>query len=424
MASPSRITDDRRLALGLGLLTLGALGIRLWLVAWDRLLVPATPGGAFPPLSVFDGHERGYVRAFLGQAPDPSMQAVPALTAAWGLLGRVTDDVRVLVGLCCLMGALCVPLVGRWAAHRFGTAAGLWAAACLALLPEHAAWSTSAYTVIPAQLLLVAGLTAQDKRVATLWLSLAACVRPEVALFGLARGWAGLFPLGVGLFWLSRLAAPHLGDPVVAVMVNLPMVAFIGPPVLLVGLLSLLPGDTARKAWPLLAFVLAVHVGTAAFFDQGPRHELIGGAAACVLVGAAAVRWKHVPGVIAVAGLALSLVQLKGIVHSPRPVPPAAEGRLDRGAVPAGCVEVSDEPPIPDQPIPSHVLVGRGIPHGDCMLWGEDPQHGAWSSRGLRPRALRMHTLYRLTVEAERIDGIRLYRLEPRWPWVWGEGPE
>lgn len=403
------MTRDRQYGLGLGVVLLLALAVRLiWLPDWTRVLPPVD--GRWPPQGVFDGHERGYVLALLGHAPDPSTQAWPLLTGLYGLIGRVTQDVRALVVLNGLAGASAALGVGIWTGRRFSRGAGLWAGLLVALLPEHAAWSTSAYNVALPGALLVWAFVVRQRLVAALLVALAVSMRGELALLAPFMGLHGLVGLPIAAACFHHLGTPELGDPSLALRMNLPLVRFIGPPVLVLGLLAL--GD--RRAWPVAAFVLFTHVVAAAFFDQGFRHELLAGVAACVLCGVAAASFRHLPGVLVLGGLLWGTHDLARRWNAPVEVVADALPEWD----PALCLEVSDEPPIEGQVLRSHVGLWTGQIDAPCVAWGEAAIHRAWTSRALHARALRMRTLYRLQPHAiwHRPGGtILFHRLERRW---------
>jgi len=403
------VNRDRSLPVaGLAGVLLVALVVRVWLVEWPRVLPPAE--GRWPAGGVFDGHERGYVLAFLGHPPDPSTQAWPALTALYRLLGLLSSDPRLLVGLSVLAGALAAAGVAVWTARRFGTVAGIWTGLLVAVLPEQAAWSTSAYNVVLPHALLVGALVARPWWARALFVAAAVSMRGEVALLTPWLGWPGLVGLPVAAGWLSWLHSPDLGDPWLALRLNLPMLRYLGPPVLLLGLLAL----RERSTWPVLGFALWTHISSAPFMDEGGRHLLAGGVAACVLVGVAAARWRHLPGALAFVGLSLATWHLRA---AQRTVPDLSS-EAPPGPAPADCVEVTEEPPIDGQPMPSHVGLWTGEVEADCVLWGETAAHRRWSSRGLHDRALRMRTLYRLQPVAFRPTpggGVLLHRVERRW---------
>lgn len=385
-----------------------AISVRMWLVDWAGVMAPV--GGQWPAGGIFDGHERGYVFAFLGQPPDPSTQAWPALTGLYRLIGLLSSDPRVLVGLSVVAGALAAAGVAVWTGRRFGPVAGTWTGLLVAVLPEQAAWSTSVYNVILPHALLVGALLARSWWARALLVGAAVSMRGELALLTPWLGWPGLVGLPVAAAWFARLDAPSLGDPLLALRLNLPLLRFLGPPVLLLGLLAV----RDRRAWPVLAFALWTHLCGAAFMDEGGRHVLAGGVAACVLVGVAAARWRHLPGLAGLIGLGLATGQLRA---GQRATPDLA-AEAPAGAPPAGCVEVTGEPPIDGQPMPSHVGLWTGEVQADCVLWGETAAHRRWSSRGLQDRALRMRTLYHLQPVAFRETpggGVLLHRVERRW---------
>ena len=90
------------------------------------------------------------------------------------------------------------------------------------------------------------------------------------------------------------------------------------------------------------------------------------------------------------------------------------------GAPPTDCIEVTEEPVIPGQALPSHIRFARGDLAGSCVIWGEEFWHRSWSSRGLMDRALRMRTLYKMepvgALDLGNGAPVRLFhRLEPRW---------
>ncbi|MCK6504873.1 hypothetical protein L6R53_15980 [Myxococcota bacterium] len=387
-----------RRALPSALILLAALLVRLWLPDWDRYLPPV--GGRWPPGGVFDGHERGYVLAFLGQRPDPSTQAWPLLAWGYQALGHLSADPRLLVGVNTLAGAS-VPLAASlWVARRFGRAAGLWTGVLAALLPEAVAWSGSAYNVAIPTALLAWAFVARRPLVVALLVSLAVSMRGELALLAPFAGPVGLVGMPVAAAWLSALGGPDPGDPLLALRTNLPLLGLLGPPVLLLGLLAL----RDRRAWPVAAFVLWNLLSSATFADLGGRHLVLGGVGACALVGVAAARLRHLPGVVAALGLLWGLEDLSERWYRQAPLP--AEELAGLPAPDPACVEVTEEPPIPGQPLPSHLGLWTGQVQGPCVLWGETAIHRAWTSRGLQDRALRMRALYELEpVAARRREG-------------------
>ncbi|NOY27288.1 MAG: hypothetical protein GXP62_15580, partial [Oligoflexia bacterium] len=318
----------------------------------------------------------------------------------------------VLVALSAVAGASAAVGLGLWTARRFSTAAGLWAGLFAALLPQHAAWSTSAYNVALPTTLLVWAFVVRRRWLALLLVALAVSMRGELGLLAPFVGLPGLVGPPLAAAWFHSLGTPDLGDPWLSLRMNLPLLRYIGPPVLLVGLLAL----RDRRAWPVAAFVLYTHVIAAAFPDQGFRHELLAGLAACALCGVAATRIRLVPGLVVLVGLALGTHKIAQRWYA-APVLPEAE-LVGLPPPDPSCVEVSDEPPIPGQALPSHVGLWTGQIQAPCVLWGEAGIHRTWTSRALADRALRMRTLYRLEPVAVRRDPggpILLYRVERRW---------
>ena len=382
---------------GLAALFLGALAVRLlWVVHWDRLR--------------FDGHDRLYLRAFRGDPPDPSAAAHPGLLVVYEALGRITDDPRALVVLAGLIGALGVVGVAVAAGGRYGRATGLAAGALVALLGEHAAWSTTPYPVI-AGLTLLTWAFAAPGPVAAALVALAAWLRPELALPALLRGRWGLGGAIGALAWLLTVRDPgwQPAGPLLVLPANLPMLRFLGPPVLALGLLG------GRRAWPLVGMALLVHLQGSLFDDYGARHALAGGVLLAVATALAARRWGRGLLVVAALGLAWDTAGIARAWYDRAPLDVAG---LPPGP-PEGCVEVSEEPPLPGQAHPSHLRYLSGELQADCVVWGEEFWHRQWSSRGLRDRARRMRTLYHLEPAGARADGPtprRYWRLLPRLP--------
>lgn len=382
---------EARESLHTGLLALAAVVlagvVRLGLLpTWSRLR--------------FDGHERLLLRAFEGSPPDASTQALPLPLALAGLLGRLFDDPVVLVILSGLAGSLAVGCVVLWTARRWGLVAAAWAGLFVALLGEHAAWSTSAYPVMLGHTSLLAAFACEGRGWRTELgaaglLALACSFRPELALVAPLRGWPGLAGV-VGLAHVALLGGVEPSSPWVALQLNWSLVGFLGPSVLMLAVLGL------PAALPLLAAAVWVHLTGALFDDYGPRHALFGGVALCVAAAVGAARRRHgaLVGLAVALGLGVHLMELRAAWQQ-RSGPHVPEGTPElSGSVaptlPEGCVEVTEEPPIAGQPLPSHVRFFTGELEADCVLWGEEDQHRAWSSRSLRPRAQRMRALYRL----------------------------
>lgn len=396
---------------------IGALLVRLgWVADLARLpdaqtLAAHLAAATGRKLAPFVGHEDLLLRAFAGHPPDPSAQAWPAAIGLSRALGLLTGDPRVLIIAAALCGATSAVLAAIWTGRRFGTAAGLWTGVLVALLGEHAAWSTSTYPVMHGQVLLLGAFVVRNRWGAAALAAAAASLRPDLAPLALLRGLPGLAALPVAAAHLWLLPGPAASDPLAALASNLPMVRFLGPPILLLAL----GGLVERKAWPLLGVAALTHLLGSVFADYGARHALLGGVALCALGGVLAARTRQTAGLVLALGLAWDTHEIAQAWHTS--APPAAAG-LDLPEPDGTCIEVSEEPPIPGQPIPSHLT------HADtpstCRIWGEEDQHAAWTSRGLRDRARRMRTQYRLTPTAKRTLGsghrVRVYhRMEDRW---------
>lgn len=349
-------------------LTLIALGVRL---------------GVFPVQAHrFDGHEADYLAAFQGQDWTASTHLMPALAAPYQALGWLFDSSWALVGVNVVAGLVTVLAVAAWAHRRFGFQAGVVAGALVALAPEHAAWSLSAYNVaIPHALLAVAlWAGASRKPWAGLPLYALACtMRVDLAFLAPVVAWMAGWRTALGA--LGALAALPLMDtaptlrPLGRVLpVNLWLVAFLGP-----ALVPAILGVTRRTA-PLLVAAAYVHLVGACFDDYGARHALLGGVALIAVVAGQDDRRRWPIWGLALAWSAVSLVDVsqRYYVRS-LPVP-------ELGPPPA-CDPILDDP-IADG---SH---WDAWPETPC--WGEEFIHHAWTSRGLHDRATRMHTAYDL----------------------------
>jgi len=386
--------------LQLSALFISALLIRLmWVPTWSRL--------------AFEGHERLYLNAFEGQSVGPSTAAFPALTLLYGGLGKITQDPRALVVFSAIIGSLGVVGLAVWVSRELNPRMGLWAGALAVMLPEHAAWSTSAYNVILPNTLLIWAM-ALGGRWAVIGSALAGMIRVETVFLAPFAGWRGLVGglIGVGVTVWSGVEFPQIVGGSAAFDVNLPMLRFIGPPVLLLGLM----GVRGPRGLRLLGMVVWVHIVGATFEDYGARHALLGGMLMLGLVANA--RWTWVP-MLAAVGLAVSTMSLRDQWHALDDGTVAAEAD-GLGAPPTDCVEVTEEPTIPGQVLPSHVRFARGDLESPCVIWGEEFWHRGWSSRGLMDRATRMRTLYKMEPVGALVPGggapVRLFhRLEPRW---------
>lgn len=371
-----------------------------WVPTWSRLR--------------FEGHETLYLAAFQGAEVSASTRAYPLLTWFYGALGVLSSDPKWMVFCAIIAGGVAVVGAAEWVGRWVSPMAGLWTGVLVALLPEHAAWSTSTYNVILPHALLIWAFALGGWR--AFWLiALAACLRLEVGLAAVALGWPAIGAL-LGLFW--DLDIPHISDPSLAFEMNLPMVRFLGPSVLFLGLFGLFK----RKAWALFAVVIWVHLVSAPFDDYGARHGLLGSVALCGMVASLARPTRHLLPLVVAFGLNWDLVDLRTNWQGDE-APVGADLAVAAEALPPlpeSCTVVLDEPPIVGQTQPSHFAFYAGALRGECVVWGEEFWHRRWSSRGLGDRALRMRTLYHLSpVAAARPEGggpVRIYhRLERRW---------
>lgn len=379
-----------------------ALIVRLGVVpSWDRL--------------VFEGHEALYLAAFRGADVPGSTQAYPLLTGLYRLIGMVVQEPLVLVGLSVLAGSAAALGAAVWVGRWISPGAGIWTGVLVALLPEHAAWSTSTYNVILPHALVVWAFALGGKRAAVL-IALAVSMRLELMIMTAPLGWPALAGM-VGPMW--QLALPEVSPPGEALRMNLVMVGFLGPTALFLGLLGL----RNEKAWRLGAVVLWVHLVGSTFDDYGSRHALLGGVALCGLAGAAADRWRGVIPALGIVGCIFGLAQMRPAWHGTEATVGHELVALSQGLGPLSesCVEVTEEPPLKsEQAHPSHQSFWSGELRSRCVVWGEEFWHRQWSSRGLQDRGRRMRTLYWMTPVAAHAPAgggpVRVYqRLEPIW---------
>ena len=370
------------------LLFAGAWLLRFgWMARWGRRHAQVDPEDLRSVRQVFDGHERLQLEAFLGQLPTPSPQAWPLPTAMHHLLGQVTSDPRGPLLLACTVGAVTPVLVAIAVRRRWGFGSGLLAGGLLALLPEHAAWSTSAVPVVHGLACLVGAFAVRRGWARALLAALAAGMRPELAVPALFLGAPGLAAVGVAGLQLALVGGPPGADLGAVLRVNVPLVIFLGPATLGLGLLAV----RDRATLGLAGAAGTLHLVGACFSDYGYRHGLP--AAVALLVLAASDPRRRWLAVVVGLGMAPSLVDLRGRWHQPDPAPPAVSTSPARGE---GCVELSDEPPVPGQPLPSWVQWVAGSLDAPCVTWGLAPEHTEWSSRGLRDRAVRMSSTWTL----------------------------
>ncbi len=346
----------------------------------------------------FDGHERDYLRAFLGEDLPSSTRLYPSLSALYRLLGTLSHDPRALTGLALGLGLLAVALGGIAAGRRLGERAGWITALLLATSPAHAFWSSSAYNVILPQTLLLGACAARGWWAAPLYA--AACIfRVELALLapavGLVAGWrAAVGALG-GLLVLPLLAtAPALYSPLEVLPVNLLLPDFLGPLGSPLGLL-LIAAALSRRSAPLIAAAAWVHLVGSCFDDYGWRHGLFGGFALSAAVAGAAPSWRHGRSLLIPPALGLSLLGCAEVArwyYAPPATFAATLPELPALERPLPCREILDDPADPR----SHWAARRDWPPPP-VCWGEEAVHRAWNSRGLMARRLRMHRAYDLS---------------------------
>lgn len=357
---------------------------------------------------VFDGHERAYLSAFLGDPVDGSLQVYPLLAGLYAALGQLTRDPRALLWLNMGAGALGALFAGIWVRRRWGDAAGLGAAVLVALSPTHAFWAATAYNVAIPQMLLLAACAA-GRWGAPLY-ALACAMRVDLALLAPAVGLVAGWPCALGALgaFAVHAEAPPLRPLSLTLPANLPLTEYLGPLGTPLGLLVVLLA-TRRDSLPLLLAAAWTHAVAACFDDQGTRHELFGAACLGALV-AAAPGWRRVGFAAAIALSLYGMFQLHSDYFATNERFLASVPAL--GPPPEGCVEVLDDPLEPR----SHWnLRAQGWPGGP-FCWGEEAIHRAWTSRDLQDRALRMRRLY----DPEPVGVLRLaggprvvYRLNP-----------
>lgn len=382
------------------MLFLAALVVRLlWVPRWSLLR--------------FDGHELSYLQAFQGQEVGASTAAYPLLTTLYGWLGHLSADPRLLIVASAITGALGVVGLAIWVAQETSSRAGVLAGLMSCLLPEHVLWSTSAYNVILPNTLLVWAMVMRGNGAFFVCL-IAGATRVETLLVAPFSGFRGALGgmCGVGLAVYSGVTFPQVESGGLAFDINWPMVRYLGPPVLLASIFGLARGGVGLFA----VMALWVHLTGSAFEDYGGRHALMGGL--CLVAMVANARWVLWP-LVTLGVLAHHSMDAASRWHAPDDGTIKAES-VTLSALPAGCIEVTEEPTVSGQSMPSHIRFFRGELESECVVWGEEFWHRSWSSRGLMDRALRMSTLYHLTpVAAFQPPGngpVRLYhRLERRW---------
>jgi hypothetical protein len=370
-----------------------------WMGRWGARHATVRPDDLRSIRQVFDGHERLLYEALVGRSPGWSSQAWPASVELHRGLGLLTADPRAMLLLPAILGALTAVFVAvAVRRHREGPTAwrhGLAAGLLVAVLPEHVAWSTSAVPVVHGLACLTAAAAVRSVGLRAVFLGLAAAFRPELAVPALFFGLPGLAAVAVAGAQLFFVGRPPGADLWPVLRVNLPLLFFVGPPLLGLSLLALRDRTTG-----LLAGAAAtVHLVGASFSDYGARHALPAGIALCALASLDP-RKPWLPLVVGL-GLLPALVDLQGRWHTPESAP-QADLSVDLAV---GCTELTEEPPVPGQPLPSWVALVGGDLDAPCVTWGEAPEHTEWSSRGLRDRSRRMHATWTLSTTEARVPG-------------------
>ena len=119
------------------------------------------------------------------------------VSALYEGLGQLTQDERALVVFSGVVGSLGVVAAAVWVARTIHATAGLWTGILVAVLPEHVAWSTSAYNVILPLTLLLWSLVLRG-RWSFILAAAAVSMRAELVLLAPLAGWPAMLGGGVG----------------------------------------------------------------------------------------------------------------------------------------------------------------------------------------------------------------------------------
>jgi hypothetical protein len=397
----------------------------------------------------FDGHEAEYLEIFLGNRAltqggtllYPAMQWLyrgMGIGPDWPWLLQAFSVAAALVGIAAFVG-----FVTRLTSRPVGLAAGT----ALALLGNHAAWSSSVYNVVlPLTLALVAlwalavlirrgdplgaGLLAggaaalavatrlETLLVAPIGVALLLVYRPPKAQLWLP-GLVGGALLGVAAAWYITWSGetPGTGQRALAWSTNRTLFTYWAPwdrwwmwPSALVGL-----GLCARK-WPGLAGVVGVsvvglHCVMATFDDFGARHVLVGQVLLAACVGALVLeKWAWPLVAVAAGGLLVDLVELRARFYaSEEAFAESLDPELPRWTVDelGPCALIcEDSRVVPEGEQLSHFNLldpaefdGLRADHG-CVYWLVGLQDHRWSSRAVRDRTQRLEHLYALEPRA------------------------
>lgn len=407
-------------------------------------------------LHEYDGHEAEYLDLWMGRRAltQGGTLLYPAMQWLYVGLGRLAPfeqgPVLLNLGLSLLSIAAVAGFAERLAGPRVALVAGL----ALALLGNHAFWSSSAYNVMLPHALcwvslwalacwirgapswasgllaggcaaLAVGTRLESILVAPTGLLLLLAYRPRGGLAALP-GLLGGAAMGAFSAWYVLLPGepPGSGQRAIAFAMNAGLLDYFAPfdrlPLALLTALGVgLAGWRApRLALPVLLLVLGTHAASATFDDYGFRHLLNAQAALALLLGflLQLPRW----GAVAAALLAGALLMVDSWEVRTRYY--ASEEAFAASLDPAlpvwgpndleGCALVcEDSRVVPEGEQRSHFnlldpdeVEALREPQG-CIYWLASVQDHRLSSRGVRDRALRLQSLFALEPVAVVKDG-------------------
>ena len=400
------------------------------------------------PRHRWEGHEAAYLSCLDGLCEDGTgSQTVAPLRLLARAVGVLTEDPLGLEICALTMGWLSIAALMYWAYRTVDLETAFVAGTLLCLWAEHLAWSGSYYQVIAPQALIWGGFAVWTH--ARLWatvlggLLVAVGLSCRVELLPLAL----LAPLWIRTAWPVGRWRVIWGLSLVIGVCAHPAVG-VAEGVLSHSAVHAVDAFTAQVFWTeyggpwmspwmsvvviwaswrvwrdrreyfiaVWATVLATHLTGAAFVDWGYRHELSAGTAIAVLVALAGGveasdrGWRRfvtrATWIVAVTVLVHDMASLSSRYYaSEATVSPDLSKALAWTSTPddtpfEGCRFLSEEPPVPGQPLQSHWEVD--LSEG-CWLWGEEFWHHTWNSRALAARGERMHRLYRLEPVAVRV---------------------
>lgn len=400
---------------------------------------------------VYDGHEADYLEFFLGSRQPTRGGTVlyPAMQWLYHGLGHLVSDPAwpwIVGGL--LPGLLSLAVVAALGRSFFGSRAGFLAALVLALEPNHAFWSSSAYNVMLPLfmgLLCLWGLTRFREAGETGHLLVAACagalavatrlesVVLAVPVLGLLawgrpphpRWWVPALAGGVllaacaavPLVWPGGM--PGAGERGLSLGVNLLIFDYVAPWHWIAAFfLVLLPflhrlGVPRAPAAVLLAWALANHGIMATFDDYGYRHALPSAVAMALLLSGFAARARGPAGLVLLLLTLVALVLGTGVAARryyasdaawaatlPDDLPHWTVADLGRCTLVAEDPHVARDPPLSHFNLLDPAEAERLRAETGCLWWCEDVQDWRLSSRGVADRAVRLRRIYALTPRA------------------------